>query len=85
MEKYKAVAAQKMLSLNNDISAVNQELERIRDEISNTKSQAADVSQVHRNQRSKLSQVILAVNNIHEKCCKKGYPTAKSRQTASMV
>ena len=81
-EKYNSQTASKKLELNNSIGIVKHQLEEIVDEINNTKAQAADVSQIHRNQRSKLSQSIMAVNNVYEQCGKR--VTGKSLYAPAM-
>ena len=58
----------KKLSLNNEISIIKKKVEDGVDEINKYKSSAAENTQKMRDQRTKLSMILMAVNNIYAKC-----------------
>ena len=71
MEKFVAEKAEKMLALNNEIGTIKLDIEKVKDEINHYKSKAEEASEKEREKRSQLSQIIMAVNNIYEKCSDK--------------
>lgn len=70
VNKYTKEKGQEILQLNNDISNKKTELEKINDEMKDLKDEAEEVSAKKLGKVSEFAQILMAINNIEEKCDK---------------
>ena len=68
VRKYEKEQEKNLLQLNNDISNLKAEHDRIKDEEKSLKDEAEDVSAKKRGKISELAQILMAINNIESKC-----------------